>query len=202
MLDNNLLQQLTDIFSPLAGKYILRATVDKPDPQRDSLTELVKEMASTSGHITAETTNGNGLKLELLKNGKKTNISFRAVPGGHEFSSLILAIMNADEKGKNLPDEQTTARIRSLNGPIHLTTYMSLSCTNCPDVVQALNVMAFLNPEVFHEAVDGGLYQDEIKTLDIQAVPTVIADGETIHIGRGSLGVLLDKLEKQYGHKK
>lgn len=200
MLDNNFLQQLRDIFSSLEGNYTLRAT-EGNSSKHGELKELVTEMAGTSGHISTQFVPDETVRLELLKDGKATGVSFRAVPGGHEFSSLILAILNADGKGKNLPDAHTAAIIRSLHGPVHLTTYMSLSCTNCPDVVQALNVIALLNPEVTHEAVDGSLFQDEVGKLNIQAVPTVVADGETIHIGRGSLDDLLGKLLAKYGHE-
>ena len=76
---------------------------------------------------------------------------------------------------------------------------MSLSCTNCPDVVQALNVVTLLGTDVEHEIVDGGLWQDEVAALGIQGVPSVFADGELLHVGRGDLGVLLDELEAKYG---
>lgn len=200
MLDNNFLQQLRDIFSTLEGNYVLRAT-EGSSSAHGELKELITEMAETSDHLSVEFVKDETVRLELLKNGEATGVSFRAVPGGHEFSSLLLAILNADGKGKNLPDAHTTAVIRSLHGPINITTYMSLSCTNCPDVVQALNVIALLNPEVTHEAVDGSLFQDEVEKLNIQAVPTVVADGETIHIGRGSLDELLEKLIAKYGHE-
>ena len=77
----------------------------------------------------------------FIKDGAKTGIKFRGVPNGHEFTSLLLAILNSDGKGKNFPDESICNRVKALNGSIHLTTYVSLTCTNCPDVVQALNAM-------------------------------------------------------------
>ena len=121
------------------------------------------------------------------------------VPNGHEFTSLLLAILNSDGKGKNLPDEIITQRIQALKGPIHVTTYMSLTCTNCPDVVQALNAMATLHPDFVSETVDGAINQDEVERLKIQGVPAVFADGQLIHSGRGDLGELLVKLEAHYG---
>lgn len=78
-------------------------------------------------------------------------------------------------------------------------TYVSLTCTNCPDVVQALNAMTTLNPSITHEMVDGALYQDEVDALKIQGVPSVFADGKLLHVGRGEFGELLAKLEAQYG---
>ena len=78
---------------------------------------------------------------------------------------MLLAILNLDGKGKNFPDEAVCNRVKALKGPIHLTTYVSLTCTNCPDVVQALNTMTTLNPAITHEMVDGALYQDEVDAL-------------------------------------
>ena len=86
-----------------------------------------------------------------------------------------------------------------MNGLIHLTTYVSLTCTNCPDVVQALNAMTTLNPRIHHEMVDGAINQAEVDALKIQGVPSVFADGKLIHVGRGEFGELLSKLEAQYG---
>lgn len=88
-----------------------------------------------------QVSDGEGLEFILLKDGAKTGIKFRGVPNGHEFTSLLLAILNSDGKGKNFPDESICNRVKALNGSIHLTTYVSLTCTNCPDVVQALNAM-------------------------------------------------------------
>ena len=144
-------------------------------------------------------TDGQGLEFRLLRNDKDTGIHFRAVPNGHEFSSLILAVLNADGKGKNLPDEATRRRIGALGGQIALTTYMSLTCTNCPDVVQALNLLALSNPRITHTAVDGALFPEEVARLNIQAVPAVFHGEELIYVGRGSLAELLDKLEERFG---
>ncbi len=202
MLDNSILDQLRSIFSALEGQYTLRAS-EGNTPKHDELKTYVESFAHVSGHIKAAYTPDETIRLELLKDGESTGVSFRAVPGGHEFTSLILAILNADGKGKNLPDAHTTAVIKSLHGPVRLTTYMSLECTNCPDVVQALNIISLLNPAYSHEAVDGALFQEETDKQHIQAVPTVLTDdGETFHIGRGSLDDLLGKLLKKYGHDK
>jgi alkyl hydroperoxide reductase subunit F len=100
-------------------------------------------------------------------------------------------VLNSDGKGKNFPDEYISRKIKDLRGPIHLSTYVSLTCTNCPGIVQALNMMAVLNPGISHEMVDGAINQQEVETLKLQGVPAVFADGE--------LGDLLTKLENQYG---
>ena len=102
-------------------------------------------------------------------------------------------------KGKNLSDNATRRRIECLQGNATVTTYMSLSCTNCPDVVQAINVMTLLNPRLSHRIVDWALHENEVQQLKIQAVPSVWLNGKSIHVGRSNLGELLDKLESKMG---
>ena len=112
---------------------------------------------------------------------------------------MLLAILNADGKGKNLPDEAIRRRIQALKGPISLQTYVSLTCTNCPDVVQALNIIALLNGQATHEMIDGALFQEEVDALKIQGVPSVYTNGKLLHVGRSTLGELLQKLEEMFG---
>lgn len=194
-----MIAQLKGIFAALEHDYTLRATTPDTKAGKD-LAELITDFASTSERITAEIKAGERLSLELLRDGAPTGVSFRGVPTGHEFTSLILAVYNADGKGKNYPDEVLLGRIRRLKKPIRLTTYASLTCTNCPDVVQSLNLVSLIAGEgVEHEMVDGAVYKEEVERLGISAVPTVYADGEVLHIGQGNLGELLMKLEKKYG---
>ncbi|NTW90948.1 MAG: alkyl hydroperoxide reductase subunit F, partial [Erysipelotrichaceae bacterium] len=80
-----------------------------------------------------------------MKNDQPSGVIFRAIPNGHEFTTLLLAVLNLDGIGKNLPDEAIIKRIQSLKGDVVVNSYISLSCTNCPDVVQAINIMAFNN---------------------------------------------------------
>ncbi|HBG41718.1 MAG TPA: alkyl hydroperoxide reductase subunit F [Porphyromonadaceae bacterium] len=199
MLDAALKEQLQGIFAGLAHRYTFDVAVAEQHESRNELLELLNDVSSTSDRLSTEVRSGNALEFELLKDGAKTGVTFRAVPNGHEFTSLLLAVLNADGKGKNLPDDFIAHRVKSLKGPIRLTTYMSLTCTNCPDVVQALNVMALLNPSITHEAVDGAIYQEEADALKLQGVPAVFADGELLHVGRGEFGELLSKLEERYG---
>lgn len=199
MLESTLIDQLRGIFAELRNDYTFDVTVAEDHPSRQQLLELLNDVVSVSNRLTLQEKQGAGLSFDLLKNGEKTGVRFRAVPTGHEFTSLLLAVLNADGKGKNLPDEFVTKRLKSLKGDIHLSTYMSLTCTNCPDVVQTLNAMAVINPRISHEAVDGAIYKEEAEGLDLQAVPAVYADGELLHVGRGSFGELLAKLEARYG---
>lgn len=201
MLDSAMKDQLSGIFAGLTTNYIFDVTVAPEHENHHELLELLNDVASCSDKLSVQVTDGDGLEFSLLKNGEKTGIKFRGVPNGHEFTSLLLAILNSDGKGKNIPDESICNKVKALNGPVKLTTYVSLTCTNCPDVVQALNVMATLNPQITHEMVDGAINQEEVEAMKVQGVPSVFADGKLIHVGRGDFGELLGKLEAQYGVK-
>mgnify|MGYP003297861534 CR=1 FL=1 len=199
MLEPTILQQVTEIFRNLEADYTFRMHVGT-SLAGTQLSAFLNDFASTSPRLSVETheAHGDTLSFTLLKNGEDTGITFRGIPNGHEFTSLLLAVLNADGKGKNLPDEGIACRIRSLQGDIRLQTYVSLTCTNCPDVVQTLNIFALLNPGIRHEMVDGALFQSEVDAKGVQAVPSVFADGKLIHVGRGSLSELLEKLEAVY----
>lgn len=199
MLDVAMKNQLAGIFSGLAGNYTFDIRVSPQHESKDELLELLNDVASCSDKISCQINDGEGLQFTLVKDGKPTGIKFRAVPNGHEFTSLLLAILNSDGKGKNIPDESIQNRVKSLKGPIHLTTYVSLTCTNCPDVVQALNAMTTLNSGITHETVDGAINQKEVEEMKVQGVPSVFADGKLIHVGRSDFGELLSKLEEAYG---
>ena len=143
-LDQNIITQLQGLFANLKHQYTL--VVDNAgDAKSEELATMARDFASTSPQLSAEVRPADVLRLSILRDGQATGISFRAIPGGHEFTSLILAVLNADGQGKNLPEEVFIRRIAALKTPLRLTTYASLSCTNCPEVVQALNVMALYN---------------------------------------------------------
>lgn len=201
MLDSSMKNQLSGIFSGLTNEYIFDVKVSPEHESRSELLELLNDVASCSDKLSVQVNEDEGLEFTLLKNGEKTGIKFRAVPNGHEFTSLLLAVLNSDGKGKNIPDESICNRVKALNGPVKLTTYVSLTCTNCPDVVQALNAMTTLNPQITHETVDGAINQKEVEAMKVQGVPSVFADGKLIHVGRSDFGELLAKLEAQYGVK-
>lgn len=201
MLEAGIIQQLREIFSTLAHHITFRATLATGRPENADLRAFLEDVAAVSDHIdcTFEEAQTQQSLFSILLDGQETGIRFRGIPNGHEFTSLLLAVLNADGQGKNLPDESTARRIKALQGPVRLTTYVSLTCTNCPDVVQALNVMALLNPAIEHEMVDGALYQEEVDKLAIQGVPAVYLDGKLLHSGRGNLGELLEKLSETVG---
>jgi alkyl hydroperoxide reductase subunit F len=199
MLDISLKQQVKSVFVHLQANYVLAVRVSPQHESKGELIELLNDVADCSDKIVCTVEDGDGLEFSLLKNGEDTGVKFRGVPNGHEFTSLLMAILNADGKGKNIPDEALCNRVRALKGSIRLTTYVSLTCTNCPDVVQALNLTALLNENISHEMVDGAINQEEADALKIQAVPSVYADGELLHAGKSGFGELLEKLEAKYG---
>lgn len=199
MLESALKDQLREIFSDLNSAYTLDVIIPAGHESGKELEELLSDVADCSGKISCRFREGERFEFDILKDGQPTGIKFRGVPNGHEFTSLLLAILNSDGKGKNFPDENVCNRIRALKGPVRLTTYVSLTCTNCPDVVQALNVMSVLNPAISHEMVDGAVYQAEAEARKIQGVPAVFAGEQFLHAGRSDIGELLQKLEEIYG---
>ena len=199
MLDQALQEQIKGLFAGLKSQYTFHITASPSHPAREEMVSLIEAVADCSDHTEIRITEREGLGLSIDKDGAPSSFLFRAVPNGHEFTSLLLAVLNMEGIGKNLPDEQLAARIKALPAGIHLKSYISLTCTNCPDVVQALNVLSILNPNISHEIIDGSINQEEVEKLNIQAVPSVYANGELLHVGRSTLGELLGKLEEKFG---
>lgn len=203
MLDNNIKEQLRSAFATIE-KNIELVYKESSHPDQAELIELLSEVVSTCDKISlreeksASTESAKSPQFHIEYQGKSTGIIFKAIPGGHEFTSLILAILNTDGKGK-MPDAALSLRIKNLKKPITLKTYMSLTCENCPDVVQSLNQIALIHGHFTHEIIDGGYAQDEIKALSIQGVPTLIAHGKLMHSGRIQLLDLIAKLEQTFG---
>lgn len=200
MLEQSLKNQVTGLFNNLNSNYTLHAEVSASHPSKQSLLDLLEDVASCSDKVTLEVKEGEGLSFTISKEGgTANNIVFRAVPTGHEFTTLLMAVLNMEGIGKNLPDEAITAKIKGINEKVVIKSYISLTCTNCPEVVQALNVMAIYNPNIEHHIIDGGINKEEVESLGIQAVPTVMANGEQLHVGRASMGELLGKIENIAG---
>lgn len=173
------------------------------DTKGREMEEFIKDLCSTSpllSYSTVETDKAEA-SFSIFHGGEPTRITFKGIPGGHEFNSLLLAILNTDGKGKNLPDNHTIQRIRAIKGHVAITSYVSLSCTNCPDVVQALNIIALNNPGITHTVVDGGAYPADAEKRGVQAVPTVYANDELLSVGRISMGDLIEKLEAMFGYE-
>ena len=201
MLDNTIKEQLKNIFSRLSSDIALRMSSRPDDIRGAEMLEFLQDVASTSPRLSVETEEADTEAPEfgIVKAGTPTGVRFCGIPNGHEFSTLLLAVLNADGLGKNLPDAALTARIKALRGPLKLRTFVSLTCTNCPDVAQALNVIALLNPQVEHTVTDGAVVPGVVSELDIKSVPAVYAGDTPVSVGRITLGELLAKLEKACG---
>lgn len=199
MLEQAMKDQVKNLFSGLKHTYIFQITVASAHAKKNELIELLNDVTSCSDKVSSTVSEGDQLAFTILKDNEPSNIIFRAVPNGHEFSSLLLAVLNMDGIGKNLPDETLKQRILNLKGDVDIKSYISLTCTNCPEVVQALNVMAMLNPKVKHQIIDGAINKAEVESLNIQAVPTIYVNGKQFHVGRSSLGELVSKLEAELG---
>lgn len=199
MLEQSFKDQISGLFASLKSTYVFQVEVDPGHTAKSELVELLEDVASCSPQISCTVSDAPGLQFRIVRDGVPSSFVFRAVPNGHEFTSLLLAVLNQEGIGKNLPDEALTRRIQSLRGPVLVKSYISLTCTNCPDVVQALNVISILNPMVEHEIIDGGINEQEVEMLKIQAVPTVFVNGTVTHVGRATLGELLQKIEEKAG---
>jgi len=201
MLDNDLKNQLTEIFKPL-NKEIEILYHQSSHSSQNELLDLLNEIPKINSKIQLKTT---GLSSEspafsISLKGIPARVHFKGIPGGHEFSSFVLAILNLGGLGK-LPDSSIVERIKNLKGPIKLRTFISLTCENCPDVVQNLNLMTIYNEHIEHEMIDGGLWESEVARLGIQGVPAVFNGDTLIHSGKSSFIDLLTLLEKTYGKK-
>ncbi|MBT4884505.1 MAG: FAD-dependent oxidoreductase, partial [Glaciecola sp.] len=137
------------------------------------------------------------LSFTLLVNNEPTGVIFSGIPSGHEFNSLVLAVLNATGTPIKL-DEGLQQIIKRVDVPLKFEAYISLSCHNCPDVVQALNQFALLNPHIQAEMIDGGLYPDLIEQNNIQGVPSVYLNGEVFANGKIDTGALIEKLLALY----
>lgn len=194
LLDANIKAQLNQLLALLEGDLVLKVSASDDKTSTDML-ELVNELASMSSRITVEeTTLARTPSFSINKAGEAdSGVVFAGLPLGHEFNSLVLALLQVSGRAPKV-EESTIKRIQAIDTPVNFETYVSLTCHNCPDVVQAMNIMAVLNPLVSHTMVEGGAYQDEVKEKDILAVPAVYKDGEFFEGGRMSLEDILDKL--------
>ncbi|MCW5634715.1 MAG: alkyl hydroperoxide reductase subunit F [Rubrivivax sp.] len=195
MLDDTLKTQLAAYLQRLTQPVELVASLDERDASRE-MRELLGQIAALSPLVTARFDGRDGRRpsFSISRVGADMGLRFAAVPMGHEFTSLVLALLQAGGHPPKLEPE-VIEQIRGLEGDFLFETYMSLTCHNCPDVVQALNVMAVLNPRIRHVAVDGGLFQQEVESRQVMAVPSVWLNGKPFASGRMEIGEILAKID-------
>jgi len=199
MLDIEIKNQLRDYFAKIGSALTFRVYTSQ-HTQQVELLDMLRDVAECSDKLSAELTPNESPvpKFEILKEGEFTGVGFVGVPGGHEFTSLILAVLNSAGLGQ-IPDSGLQARMARMKQAAHVHTFVSLSCENCPDGVQALNQIALFGNKINHTMVEGSVLQEELERLNVQGVPAVFLGDKLIHSGRGSLIEILSKLEKELG---
>src|SRR5471030_2700939 len=195
MLDANLKAQLKSYLERVTQPIEIVASLDDGAKSQE-MHELLKEVASLSTQITLLDNGDDARKpsFSINRPGADISLRFAGIPMGHEFTSLVLALLQVGGHPSKASVE-VIEQIRSLKGQFSFETYFSLSCQNCPDVVQALNLMAVLNPNIHHVAIDGALFQAEVDDRKIMAVPSIYLNGEIFGQGRMGLEEILAKID-------
>jgi alkyl hydroperoxide reductase subunit F len=170
--------------------------------KRSELIKFLSDFAKVSVRINVEQRDMAGqlrspVSFLLEVDGKANGIQFSGIPSGHEFNSLVLAVLHSSGTALKL-DDSLKDMVASVREDLKFEVYVSLSCHNCPDVVQALNQFATINPSITTETIDGGVYPDLIEKNNIQGVPTVLLNGEVFANGKVDTAQLLDKLKQKY----
>ena len=196
MLDANLKQQLSTYLQNVTQSIEITANVDDGAKSAEMLA-LLKDIAGLTDKITLVETRDASVRtpsFALNRAGADMGVRFAGIPMGHEFTSLVLALLQVGGHPPKIEAEMIE-QVRGIEGAFEFVTYISLSCQNCPEVVQALNLMAVLNPNIRHTMVDGALFQDEVERNKILAVPSVYLNGEVFGQGRTSLKEIVAKLD-------
>ncbi|HGH0809417.1 TPA: thioredoxin family protein, partial [Staphylococcus pseudintermedius] len=191
MLNQELKQQLSQLLDLMEGDVVLKVSTGDDDHSQ-KMNDLVNEVSDMSSRITVE-------KAELKRTpsfsinrpNEDTGITFAGVPLGHEFNSFVLALLQVS--GRAPKEEQSVIdQIKSIDEPLHFETFISLTCQKCPDVVQALNLMSVINPNITHTMIDGAVFKKEAE--DIMAVPAIFLNGEQFGNGRMTVTDILSEL--------
>ena len=195
MLDANLQTQLKAYLERVTQPFEIVASLDDGEKSQEML-GLLNDIVSLTDKITLKTDGNDARKPSFALNRPDGNISLRfaGLPMGHEFTSLVLALLQVGGHPSKASAE-VIEQIKNIEGEFNFETYFSLSCQNCPDVVQALNLMAVLNPNIRHTAIDGALFQDEVEQRQIMSVPSIYLNGEPFDQGRMDLEQILAKID-------
>ncbi len=190
-------------YSQLLEKEVTFVLQKGEHPKRDELTAFLAELCNLSEILNFEEADFNDMLRSpisfTLKFGEKySGIVFSGLPGGHEFNSLVLAILHGGRGADLKLDESLVNFVSKLVNPMHFETFVSLSCENCPDVVQMLNKFAVINKNISAEMIDGGLFPKEVESKNIQGVPCVFLNGELFLSGRVDGGRIVEKLLEFY----
>ena len=193
ILDADIKAQLNQYLQLLENDVLLKVSAGSDKLSNDILS-LVDELATMSPKIKIEkTTLAKTPSFSVNRIGEDTGIAFAGIPLGHEFTSFVLALLQVSGRAPKI-DQSLIDRVKGIEGEYHFETYVSLSCHNCPDVVQALNIMSVLNPGITHTMIDGAAFKEEVESKGIMAVPSVFLNGESFGSGRMTLEEILTKM--------
>src|SRR5699024_10544726 len=193
MLNEDIKAQLAQYLKMMEGDILLKVSTGSDQVSRDMMA-LVDELSTMSSNIKVEhTVLERTPSFSVNRIGEDTGITFAGIPLGHEFTSLVLALLQVSGRNPKV-DQKVIDQVKSLEGEFHFETYVSLSCQNCPDVVQALNAMSVLHPNITHTMIDGAAFKEEAESKNIMAVPTVFLNGESFGSGRMTLEEILATL--------
>jgi NADH-dependent peroxiredoxin subunit F len=196
MLDANLKAQLAAYLERMTQPVEIVASLDDTQASRD-MQALLKDIGDASARITViETREGpyRTPSFQLNRPGQNHGPRFAGLPMGHEFTSLVLALLQVGGYPPKV-EQALLEQIRALDADLDFEVYVSLTCHNCPDVVQALNLMAVQNPRIKATMIEGGLFQKEIEERKIMGVPTVFLNGTFFGSGRMSLEEIVSKVD-------
>lgn len=195
MLDQQLTQQLAQYLTHIRQPVMLLASLDDSAASLE-MRALLADIAALHPMIDMrdDGTAERRPSFAILRQGSDVRVDFAGIPLGHEFTSLVLALLHVGGHPPKV-DAETAAAISALEGDYHFETYYALSCQNCPDVVQALNMMSVLNPRIRHVAIDGAAHQAEVQARGVMAVPSVYLNGQPFAQGRMELEGILAKLD-------
>ncbi len=196
MLDDSLKGQLKTYLARIVEPIELVASLDAGEASRE-MRGLLEDIVAQSDKI-ALLLDGADARIpsfEIRKAGAARGVRFGGLPMGHEFTSLVLALLQTGGHPPKIAPE-LVAQIKGITGEFHFVTYFSQSCQNCPDVVQALNLLAILNPGITHVAVDGAAFQEEVTAAKVLAVPTVLLNGQVFGQGRMDIEQIISKIDE------
>ncbi|MEY3746217.1 MAG: alkyl hydroperoxide reductase, F52a subunit, FAD/NAD(P)-binding [Pseudomonadota bacterium] len=195
-LDITIKNQLQDYMTRLVNPIKLLANLDETASSQEML-EMLEEVASLSEKITLNKETDVSKRIpsfEVNRETDVTGITFAGIPSGHEFTSFVLALLQAGGHPLKI-DAEKIEQIKNIQGKFHFETYISLSCHNCPDVVQALNAMSIINSNISHVMIDGALFQKEVEDKQIMAVPTIFLNDKPFGQGRMELDEIVNKID-------
>ncbi|MNO15932.1 NADH dehydrogenase [compost metagenome] len=192
-LDQEIKAQLAQYLELLEGDVVLKISAGTDEASQE-MEALVDEIAKMSARITVEKTElPRTPSFSVNRVGEDTGVTFAGTPLGHEFTSLVLALLQVSGRAPKV-EQSVIDQIKGISGEYKFETYVSLSCHNCPDVVQALNLMSIFNPGITHTMIDGGVFKEEVERKEIMSVPSVYLNGEFFESGRMTVEEILAKM--------